>query len=611
MQKVRTAKRIRTTHWGKHLETCALLIDAFSNSICASGYSLREGKQKLEGSHRNTRWFVRQARLLTRKSKAEPTAPNSSVCRAAPLEGPLPSEIILKVCMFRVTKGSIQPSPSTIKLFSDSQFTKPALARLGRRSKTFRAVYLYVLESPFNLTEDIAGKLYEASRCITNLIATSFSPSLVGVVGLCWDISPPKKHLANNVEALMSSALKSSGDDIHAKVFSARHLQSDSRAEQLLHSPLALYPPFYPEISRYEGGSIETYFGMTENPLGAGKRVLDEIRLASRKTIALYPDPRYRKLRNALSTNLQLPADSFSFANGSSEMLLRILRVFTQEGDEVLTTDPTWFLFDRMCRMCGRRPRKVEYRLSSGASRAELPFDQMAQSLTRNTRLVYIVNPSNPLGATLDRVAFETFLSQVPIDIPIVVDEAYIEFSHQSGTLRLNSLIMNHPHLLVGVRTFSKWYGMANLRIGYAYARPENAELISRLELPFPISTSAEAAATAALQDTAHALRVRALIEDGRHQIISGLSELGITPLDSGAPFLMAKSPASPAAVYSAMRSHKIELPEQSWGPYLQLPIGTFIDNEKYLQVLSRLVRGAKTRQHLQMSNIKRKNRGR
>ena len=305
--------------------------------------------------------------------------------------------------------------------------------------------------------------------------------------------------------------------------------------------------------------------------------------------LARYPDPRLTSLREALAERLELPAECFTFGNGSTALVARVLTTFTRPGDTVIATDPTWPVFERLCRLHGVGLIQAPYIIDRESGTARLNLDDLLDAVDSRTRFIYLVSPNNPLGTALLESEFLRFLKRLGPWVPVVVDEAYIEYSERTDILRTNRLVLGSGHPLIGIRTFSKFYGLAGMRLGYAFAAPETLRLLVRLELPFATSAAAEIAALAALHDSSHAERTRAAVGRGRDQLRAALARLGLSSLESEANFLMAEMPGEPGPVYDQLIENGIYLPEVVWNGFMQLPIGLAADHERYLGVLAAL----------------------
>ena len=383
---------------------------------------------------------------------------------------------------------------------------------------------------------------------------------------------------------------------LHGRTLSELRFKIDREAEARINGPLATTPPWVPYMARYNAeppvppGAL--YIDFLENPCGPPPSSHDVLKGLGKAAVGRYPDPGLPSLRHALSECLGLPAECFTFGNGSTELVERILRTFTRPGDRVVSTDPTWFVFERFCRVHGVELFQAPYGIDRQKKTGRLDFDGMLAAIDSRVRLVYLVNPNNPLGTAIGEGEFLRFLDRLPPHLPVVVDEAYIEYCERSDILRLSRIVKDSERPLFGIRTFSKFFGLAGMRVGYAYSTPAMTRLIARLALPFSISGASEAAAAAALADASHAERTRLAARRGRGRIYKALSEMGVFALSSEANFVMAEIPGEPARIYDALLEKGIFLPEVFWSGFMQLPVSLEEENGRYLNVLARLIGG-------------------
>lgn len=406
------------------------------------------------------------------------------------------------------------------------------------------------------------------------------------------DLPPPETAIP-----VFMHAITGAPEQVAGKTFAAWRFDQDAEAEAVLAQPLVSFPRF--AFGPIEYGGRELVRGQpgvravdrAENPLGMPQRVRDLLSERGHEIdFSRYPDPSYRRLREALSARLSLPADDFTFGPGSAELVERIVRIFGGCGEDVLANDPTWFIFDRYCAMSEVRLRKIPVRQRE----ADGPFDHnleaLAKAITPRTRMIYLINPSNPLGNGIDRREFIEFLKAVPKHIPVVVDEAYVEFSENPDMLRTHELVATTDRLLIGLRTFSKFYGLAGLRIGYAFGTPRAMRLLNRLEHVFCISTMAEEAALAALADEDHARATRNLLRVEKARIRARLARAGLAALPSEAHFMMVECPTAPAdsdRVWGAFVEAGIIIPRGLvFDRYLMLPVVLPPQNDRHLEIL-------------------------
>ncbi|WP_209122603.1 histidinol-phosphate transaminase [Alkalihalobacillus sp. BA299] len=258
---------------------------------------------------------------------------------------------------------------------------------------------------------------------------------------------------------------------------------------------LPAYKPGKPieEVKRELGLERVVKLASNENPFGASKKVAEAISNNAANT-AIYPDGYAAELRNKVAQFVNVQPDQLIFGNGSDEVIQLLCRTFLTPDTNTVTADPTF----------------SQYKLNAvieGAEVREVPsvdgvhdLDAMLEAIDENTRIVWVCNPNNPSGTYVNEQAFKSFLSRVPKDVLVVSDEAYYEYVTAVDFPETVPLLEQYNNLVI-LRTFSKAYGMAALRIGYGIANAEVISLIEPVRPPFNTTTFAHAAAMAALDD--------------------------------------------------------------------------------------------------------------
>lgn len=384
---------------------------------------------------------------------------------------------------------------------------------------------------------------------------------------------------------------------VHGRILAAWRFAKDADGEAVLAGPLAtterfVFPPLRQgdqEVSRFDPSIVP--LDRAENPRGMPEKVRGLLyRAAQEANFARYPDERYPALRRALSARLQLPEECFTFGNGSTELVERTVRTFVQPGDEVVSNDPSWFMFDRFCDTLGVVNHKVPFRQCGPDGAFDHNLEAVAQAVGVNTRLIYLVSPSNPVGVGIAAPEFWRFLERIPAHLPVVVDEAYVEYSTQPETLRSHTVILHTDRRVIGLRTFSKFHGLADLRVGYAFAAPTTLRLFNRLEPLFVLSSLAEAAAVAAIEDVEHAAWTLENIHGERLRIEARLAAAGLDYVASEANFMLVECPGPPEKVYEAFAVAGIFVPKGVvMDRYLIFPIAQAAQNNKNLDILCSL----------------------
>ncbi|HMP76526.1 MAG TPA: histidinol-phosphate transaminase [Kiritimatiellia bacterium] len=349
---------------------------------------------------------------------------------------------------------------------------------------------------------------------------------------------------------------------------------------------LATYQPGKPieEVARELGlGDPETILKLAsnENSLGPSPLALAAMR-ASADRMHIYPDGDSFYLREALAAKLGVSRDEIFLGHGSNEILALLGHVYLEPGGSAVMSEMAFVVY------------KLVTALYQGTV-IETPvkafghdLDAMLAAIRPDTRLVFVANPNNPTGTTLDNSALYRFLDRLPDHVVAVLDEAYIELLPprlQPDTLRY---VRGRRNVFV-LRTFSKAYGLAGLRIGYAVAPPEGIALLNRVRQPFNVNAMAQAAALAALGDEAHIARTRAMVEEGLDQLSQGLAAMGVEYVPSAANFLLVKVGKGRGYFEALLRQRVIVRPVDGYGlpEYIRVTVGTREENQRFLEALA------------------------
>lgn len=268
-----------------------------------------------------------------------------------------------------------------------------------------------------------------------------------------------------------------------------------------------------------------------ENPYPPLPGVLEALTAAAGQ-MHRYPDLQCTELTHRLAEHLAVPASHIAPGTGSSGLLQQLLQISTDPGDEVVYAWRSFESYPIVTRLFGARP--VEVPLAHDEAH---DLDAMAQAVTDRTRLVFVCTPNNPTGRALRGDDLERFLDRLPTDVVIVLDEAYVEFNRDPHRVDGLELYRNRPNVVV-LRTFSKAYGLAGLRIGYAVAHDQVADALRKAAVPFGVSTTAQSAAIASLDRQAELMeRVDELVTE-RERVRGALLEQGWAVPDSQANFV-------------------------------------------------------------------------
>ncbi len=206
-----------------------------------------------------------------------------------------------------------------------------------------------------------------------------------------------------------------------------------------------------------------------------------------------YPDMGAVELRAALAEHLELDAAQVTVGTGSSALCQQLAQITAGPGDEIIFPWRSFEAYPIFARIVGATPVAIPL-----TAEGKHDLDAMADAITERTRLIFLCNPNNPSGETISQAEFDDFMAKVPADVVVGLDEAYFEFNRAEDTFVATEAIGSHPNT-VGLRTFSKAYGLAGVRVGYAFGNPEIIAGLDKVAVPFGVSAVAQAGALASL----------------------------------------------------------------------------------------------------------------
>jgi histidinol-phosphate aminotransferase len=364
------------------------------------------------------------------------------------------------------------------------------------------------------------------------------------------------------------------------------------RLEDLASPYLAGLIPYAPgkpieEVERELGISGSVKLASNENPLGPSPKALQAI-AGALAGLHRYPDGGGHALRQALARHWQISADWLILGNGSNELLELVGRSFLMPGDEVLYAQQAFVVYDMVAQVTGAT--KVAVALKDFAH--DLPALQAA--ITPKTKLIFLANPNNPTGTCVDPRALEAFLGAVPPDVVVVLDEAYYEYIPPECRPDALRFVRRGRWLLV-LRTFSKIYGLAGLRIGYGIGPTALVALLNKVREPFNTNSLAQVAAAAALTDDTHVAASRAANDAGRAFLVEQFQRMGLSVIPSVANFLLVDVRQPGGQITEALlRRGVIVRPVGGYGfpTHLRITIGTAKENEKCVAALKAVLEG-------------------
>jgi histidinol-phosphate aminotransferase len=353
-----------------------------------------------------------------------------------------------------------------------------------------------------------------------------------------------------------------------------------------IHSHIASLVPYVPgkpidELERELGIPRAIKLASNENPLGPSPKAL-AVLAETAAALHRYPDGAAHRLRAALADRYKLTPDHVILGNGSDEILGLLARAFLSPGDEAVMADQTFVIYKMEVTAAHGKPVIVP--LKHGQH--DLPA--MAHAITARTRLVFICNPNNPTGTMVAASDVNAFMQRIPDDVIVVFDEAYYEYVQDQHFPDSMSWIKQHRHAII-LRTFSKIYGLAGLRVGYGLTTPEIAGYLNRVRPPFNVNTMAQRAALEALNDDEHVARSRTLNASEMATVRTGLMALGFQPLPSHANFLFFDVGRDGRAVFEALLRQGI-IVRHIEGRLLRVTIGLPEENRYFLDALKKVL---------------------
>jgi histidinol-phosphate aminotransferase len=306
-------------------------------------------------------------------------------------------------------------------------------------------------------------------------------------------------------------------------------------------------PDYVRAIAPYQAGKpiaeVAREFGLdeanivklasNENPFGIPESSRQAMAAAA-ADLGRYPDANGFELKAALSKRYDVPADWITLGNGSNDILEIAAHAFVQQGQAVVYSQYSFAVYALATQGVGARAIVVP------AKEYGHDLDAMAAAIDSDTRLVFIANPNNPTGTFIAPDAIEAFLRRVPDNVIVVLDEAYNEFLTPEQQFESAQWVRKYPNLMVS-RTFSKAYGLAGLRVGFAIAQPAVTDLMNRIRQPFNVNSLAQAAAIAALNDTAFLEQGARNNAAGYRQFVEAFEELGLEYVPSYGNFVLVK----------------------------------------------------------------------
>jgi len=327
-----------------------------------------------------------------------------------------------------------------------------------------------------------------------------------------------------------------------------------------------------------------------ENPFGPSPRAMEAMRSAL-ATANFYPDDDSTELRRTLALHHEVSRDQILVTAGSTEMLALVCQTMLTPGLNAVTSERSFIIYSMAVHATGAQ-------LVQSPMRGDVfDLDAIRAAINQNTRIVFLANPNNPTGTMLEATAIDKFLANIPAHVVVVLDEAYYEFAVHFATLRKLQYSRSLEYLQRGanvivLRTFSKAHGLAGLRVGYGLGPADLLTYCARMRNPFSVSSVAQAAAIAALDDHEHIARVVSSNASQAQILTHGLSEMGHRVVPTSANFLYCDVREDASRIAARLGDEGVSVrPLSAWGSPngIRVSIGTPEQNQFFLSAMGNI----------------------
>lgn len=359
--------------------------------------------------------------------------------------------------------------------------------------------------------------------------------------------------------------------------------------QQLPHAGIRSLVPYRPgksieELAKEKGLTDIIKLASNENPLGCSPLVLSALQHISPHYVATYPSPFNHPLISKLATKLNVNTEQLFLSNGSDYLFNILLNCFALHTNKhILTHDYAFSTYAVQANAL-----QVPVISVSINENWEININHLVNACNQHTALIFVANPNNPTGLLIQQEEIKYLLEQIPESTLLILDEAYFEFAANQLTNSSLDWLEEHPNLVV-TRTFSKLYGLAGLRLGYAIANPSIISILKRVQLPFTVNQLALAAAYAAIDDEEFIKLSLKLNKEGMIQLIEGFNQLHIEYLPSSCNFLTFDCKEDSMSLYNYLLDKGIivrPLHAYKMNNFIRVTIGTKEQNSRFLEAL-------------------------
>ena len=323
-----------------------------------------------------------------------------------------------------------------------------------------------------------------------------------------------------------------------------------------------------------------------ENPLGPSPKATSAIKKCL-SGINRYPDSQGFYLKKRLARYFSLEAENFILGNGSDELIDVVIKTFVEPDENIVTSETTFLEYEIIAQVNDRKIRKAPLRYF------KYDLGALLKLVDKKTKLIFIANPNNPTGTYVTKYEVADFLNALPETVIVVFDEAYDAFIDVDDYPDSLSYLRRKKKVII-LKTFSKSYGLAGLRLGYAIAERELISYMERVRQPFNVNILAQAGGLAALDDNEFLKKTRSLVLNGKDFIYQELSKMGLGFLPSVANFVLVDTGKDGLEVFKAMLKFGVivrDMKQYGLKDFIRVTIGTQKENERFIRVLRKVLR--------------------
>ena len=341
------------------------------------------------------------------------------------------------------------------------------------------------------------------------------------------------------------------------------------------------------EVKRELGIDDIIKMASNENALGPPPKAVEAIKTAL-DMINIYPDGNCYLLKEKMSQVLEIEPEAILIGNGSDELLRLIAETFLNKDDEVIFADPTFSEYEFTAKIMGAKCIRVPLKNFCH------DLDAIYAAVSSKTKIIYLCNPNNPTGTFLGEDELNLFMQKVPEDILIILDEAYIEYADDERLKSGIKYLKENKNVIV-LRTFSKFYGLAALRIGYGLTNPEIARAVRKVFEPFNVNSLAQVAAAAALSDEAYIKNTLLQNKQGKEYLYKGFDQMGLDYVPTQSNFIFVDTGQDARTVFERLLKMGVIIRTGDvfgYPTHIRVTVGTTEQNQRFIASLKTVLRG-------------------